>query len=176
MPLPQRLLNGRKREFMIEHLLEGSKLGEAREGERQLLNLTLPSWQRPASWSREQQVRFIEGIFLGLGCGYYVVNGCDWEDVDGEARPKPMSGWLLDGQQRIRAIQEFVQGGLVVFGDVTYEGLGKVERMRFGRESFPCHELDFCQDVAALKELYLRMNFGGTPHTQADKDLVLGAS
>lgn len=77
------------------------------------MNLVLPPWQRPPSWNLDQQVQFIEGIFLGLGTGYYVINGRDYDD---QGHDKPMSGWLIDGQQRITAIARFFHGEISIFG------------------------------------------------------------
>lgn len=168
MPVPQRVLErGGRREYPLEVLLDGTALGKARPelNERQLLGLTLPRWQRPVSWDEARQVQFIEGVFLGFGCGYYVINGSDW-GPGGEA--KPMSGWLLDGQQRITAIREFVEGRLTVFGDVTFASLDRAERLRFLREPFPCVELEYQDSEEKLKTLYARLAFGGVPHTAED--------
>lgn len=162
MPLPTKLLNGARREYSIGRLVEMTPMDDTMPGERRLLGLVLPPWQRPEVWTVEQKRRFVEGIFLGLGCGYYVTNGLDWV-ADGSAAP--MAGWLLDGQQRISALRDFIAGNLVVFEDVTYASLSKPEAMRFMRESFPCFELDYTDNEDALKELYDRLNFGGTPHT-----------
>ncbi|MDP3310598.1 MAG: DUF262 domain-containing protein, partial [Polaromonas sp.] len=49
------------------------------DGERRMLGLVLPPWQRPGVWTTHQKIRFIEGIFHGFGTGYYVTNGLDWQ-------------------------------------------------------------------------------------------------
>lgn len=130
------------------------------------MSLVLPPWQRKEVWSEAQKIQFIEGIFLGLGCGYYVTNGLEWLPNGDSA---PMSGWLLDGQQRISAIRDFYEDKLTVFEDVTYSSLDEPARMRFGRTVFPCFELDYTADENVLIELYNRLNFGGTPHTEAER-------
>lgn len=168
MPLPQRLIDGVRREYTIGHLFEMSMVDPTAPNERQLLTQVLPPWQRPEVWTMEQKRRFIEGIFLGLGCGYYVVNGKDW-NRDGTSLP--MSGWLLDGQQRLSALRDFVLNGLVVFGDVTYAGLSAAQQRKFKNEGFPCFEISYTDDENALKELYDRLNFGGTPHTPEQRVL-----
>lgn len=58
-------------------------------------------------WTQAQKRRFVEGIFLGLGSGYYVTNGLEWADDGATA---PMAGWLLDGQQRMNALRVRVVG------------------------------------------------------------------
>lgn len=165
MPIPAPLLRGTRREYNLGHLLESSPVLATQPEERQLLGLVLPPWQRPEVWTLAQQQRFVEGIFLGFDCGMYVINGPDWAD-DGTSLP--MAGWLLDGQQRMSALREFFADRLVVFGDVRFSTLSTPERLRFLRRGFPCLELNYTADEAVLKELYNRLNFGGTPHTAAD--------
>lgn len=166
MPLPKKLLQGRTRDYGLGRLLEMSSVEPTLPAERRLLGLVLPPWQRKEVWTYAQKVRFIEGIFLGLGCGYYVTNGLEWLNGGASA---PMSGWLIDGQQRICAVRDFYENGLTVFGDVTYASLDLPSRLRFERTVFPCFELDYTADENTLKELYDRLNFGGTPHTAEDR-------
>lgn len=168
MPLPKPLLTGSMHDYGIGTLVDMSTPGPAVPSERRLMNLTLPPWQRPEVWSMDQKRRFVEGIFLGLGTGYYVVHGSDW---DSAGQPKPMSGWLLDGQQRISALRDFLSGDMVIFGDVIFTEMSVPDQLRFKRRPFPCHELDYTDSEDTLKELYDRLNFGGTPHTEAQRVL-----
>lgn len=130
----------------------------------------LPPFQRPAVWVEAQQVRFIESAWLGLHLGTYVVNRNDaW--VGG--KPHRTDLWLIDGQQRLRAIECYLDGVFEVFG-YTWSQLNKVEHRRFESLSFAqsvVHESN--EDV--LRELYDRLNFGGTPHTE-DQRAVKGRS
>lgn len=170
MPIPNILLKGTKRDFMIDALLRTTPIDKTAPAERCLLGLVIPPWQRAEVWSQKQKIAFIESIFLGFGTGYYVVNGADF---DKEALPMPMSGWLLDGQQRLTAIRDFVEDKFAVFDDVIYGKMDKiVARRRFLHQPFPCFELEFTQDEQALKELYRRLNFGGLPHTEADLKIL----
>lgn len=163
--LPKPILDGVQRSYSISMLWEGRAANTNVPEERQLLNLVLPPWQRAFVWTEEQQRAFVEGIFLGLGTGFYVVNG---RDYDGD-RDLPMSGWLLDGQQRITSIARFVKGEITVFDGIRYSDLSIGEkRRRFDNVTFPCIELEYQADEALLKELYRRLNFGGTAHTAAD--------
>jgi len=161
MPIPDPLLKGTTRAYAIGRLFEMTAMEPTTDGERRMLGLVLPPWQRPGVWTTHQKIRFIEGIFHGFGTGYYVTNGLDWQK-DGSR--KPMSGWLLDGQQRISAIRDFVHGKLTIFDDVTYGSLSEPECRRFFRKNFDCFELEYSADEDRLKDLYDRMNFGGTPH------------
>ncbi len=168
MPLPKPLLTGTMHDYGIGALVDMPALVPAVPSERRLMNLTLPPWQRPEVWSADQKRRFVEGIWLGLGTGYYVVHASDWDEA---GRPKPMSGWLLDGQQRISALRDFLSGEMVIFGDVRFTEMSVPDQLRFKRRPFPCHELDYTDNEDTLKELYDRLNFGGTPHTEAQRVL-----
>lgn len=168
MPIPAPLLKGARRDYTLGRLVEMTPTDPTTPTERRILGLVLPPWQRPEVWTVEQKRRFIEGIFLGLGCGYYVTNGLEWVQSGASA---PMSGWLIDGQQRISAIRDFLSGELVAFGDVRFPDLSEPQKMRFCRTPFPCFELDYCENETVLMELYDRLNFGGTPHTPEQRAL-----
>ena len=164
--LPKPIIDGKERSFTISNLLEGTADDPTIPSERRLLNLILPVWQRDAVWTESQQVSYIEGIFLGLGTGYYVKNGSDYES-DGTCRH--MSGWLIDGQQRITSIARFINDEITVFESIRFSQLSLGDkRRRFMNVNFPCFELKYQGDEEILKEIYYRLNFSGTHHTQAD--------
>ncbi|HBO5514604.1 TPA: DUF262 domain-containing protein [Pseudomonas aeruginosa] len=167
--LPKPILDGIQRAYSISMLWEGTPANTNVPEERQLLNLVLPTWQREFVWTEEQQRAFVEGIFLGFGTGYYVINGRDYEG----GNDRYMSGWLLDGQQRISSIARFVKGEITVFDGIRYSDLSIGEkRRRFDNVVFPCIELEYQADEELLKALYRRLNFGGTAHTDADLQLL----
>lgn len=172
MPIPAPLLKGSRCEYTLSRLFEMTPVDPTMPSERTLMGLVLPPWQRPEVWSIHQKQRFIEGIFYGLGCGYYVTNGFDW---DAKGKSLPMAGWLIDGQQRIAAIRDFMNNAFAVFDDVYFHSLSRAERMRFHRQPFPCVELDYTDDEAVLIDLYDRLNFGGTPHTEEQRASVIAA-
>lgn len=164
--LPSPILEGCERSFDIEHLLAASPASNLRDGERNLLGLVLPAWQRPEVWSRQQRVRFVEGIFLGLGTGFYVTTAWDW---DHDGRRLPLAGLLLDGQQRLGALRDFAAGAFPIFGNIRFADLSLPDkRRRFYRVPFPSVEMT-AADETTLQEVYDRLNFGGTPHTEAQR-------
>jgi hypothetical protein len=171
--LPPRLLSGSTRPFTIGALFEASPIDPTMPEERRLLSLVLPPFQRPEVWTRAQQARFIESIFLGLGTGTYVVNGAEF---DASGSPCPCSGWLIDGQQRIASLRAFVQGQIGIFDGIFFGDLDRrTQRTRFLHTVFPCHELAYTADAAVLMEIYNRMNFGGTPHTPEQRAMAVSA-
>jgi len=168
--LPQPLLSGARRDYGIEHVLKalGADAG-LRPGERSLGAFILPPWQRPLAWEEHRKRRFVEGVFLGLGTGYYVQHAWDWD----EGGSKPMAGWLLDGQQRISSLIDFAEGRLAIFDGVRFADLDvATARRRFLGVVFPCVELAYQADELRLREVYDRLNFGGMAHTETDRVLA----
>lgn len=165
--LPERLLSGQESPRPISMLWEQTTAAAAtREGERQLMAFVLPPWQRGVVWGEERQRAFIEGILLGFPPGVIVTVEADWL---ADNRPTLGSGWLIDGQQRVTSIREFVEDRLTVFGGVRYSDLSKLDRIRrFDRVPFPQIILPANTDEAVLKALYFRMNYGGVAHTPED--------
>lgn len=125
------------------------------EGERVLGAFVLPPFQRPPVWTPEQQVRFIESCWLGLPIGVYVVNMADYGS--------PYDLWLIDGQQRITAILDYMAGKFPVYGKL-YSELPVVDHRtwEFSRV-FTCLETKI-ENEAELREVYDRLAYGGTPH------------
>ena len=164
--IPDPILRGSRREFDIEYLFRTPAVQATQPHERLLLCWVLPAWQRPEVWDEARKRRFIEGIFLGLGTGYYVVHQPDWD----ESGARPMAGWLIDGQQRLGALRDFVCHGLPIFDDVRWDDLSAAQRRRFMSTNFPCIELAYQDDEHRLREIYDRLNFGGVAHSQADRE------
>ncbi|MBB4861485.1 hypothetical protein HNP46_000296 [Pseudomonas nitritireducens] len=164
--LPAPIMCGKERATTIEHIFEGTPFNPVLPDDRKLYRFVLPHWQRLPCWDVARQTKFVENVFLGFGAGKYVCNGGDYEFSGDEL---PMSGWLIDGQQRITALGEFKNNRLPIFGDIHFDDLSPYERrVRFNREPFPCFELDYQPDEHLLKQLYLQLAAGGVPHTAED--------
>lgn len=168
--LPAPILYGCDRSYSIEHIVAMQAATHLRDGERGLFGMVLPSWQRPECWDMDRKRRFIEGIFLGLGTGYYVSTNWDW---DRDAVRTPGAGLLLDGQQRFTALRDFVAGELTIFEGVTYASLSLADkRRRFLRVTFPSIEMGSDFEEATLRELSDRLAFGGVPHKPSERAVL----
>jgi hypothetical protein len=125
---------------------------------RRVMGYKLPVWQRPAVWTEDQCMRFIESIWLGVGLGAFMVN--DNQDME-------LSQILLDGQQRLMAIERYWRGEFAVQGDdgIAYywNDLTEQEQRHFYRIPFPWVETRYNTDDE-LRAAYDRHNFGGTAH------------
>lgn len=129
-----------------------------REGLRTVMGYNLPSWQRGEVWSDEQKVKFIESAWMGLGLGTYTVNVPPFdEDV-----PHRLDNLLIDGQQRISAIRDYLNDELVVFG-ARWSEVDIPDQRRFKQTKFACYQTE-STDEAYLRNYYDLMNFGGTAH------------
>jgi hypothetical protein len=120
----------------------------------------LPSWQRKLEWSDELCIRFIESVYAGVYLGLYIYN-------ESMSRAPQLDGLLIDGQQRLSAIERYMAGELAVPGpdgkahrwpDLTDEEKAHFYRIPFGFQIVQIH------DEAELKRLYNLMNFGGIAH------------
>lgn len=129
--------------------------------ERRVLGYGLPSWQRPSVWSDEQNSRFIQSMWAGRPLGTWMVNV-----VDADA-PHPLEGLILDGQQRLRAIERYFNDEVAV-PDVNgvstrWSDLNAKEQRRFKSIIFPHVEVRLTDELA-LQKIYDAHNFGGVAH------------
>lgn len=138
--------------------------------ERFVMGFPLPAWQRPAVWSLDQKTRFIESIWAGVDIGSYMINDV-WEFV-GEGDDAPFrlhSEILLDGQQRLSAIQDYVTDAFAISDAAgvprLWSELPKIERNRFCVTHFACATIRSWEEDE-LRLAYDLRAFGGTSHTE----------
>lgn len=129
--------------------------------EAQLLGFRLPVWQRPAVWRHEQQVAFLESAWLGYGLGQIVVTERNSLFL---GRQDPLDRLLIDGQQRLGAIQTYFQDGLEVFGACWSEVHPEDQARLLITVTLGLVRLGTGYDEASLRAKYVRLNYGGTPH------------
>lgn len=129
-------------------------------GERALGAFILPPFQRPAVWTLDQKVRLIESILDELPVPPYVMN----RDLE---PPYQHDQWLLDGQQRITAMLEFIAGDFPV-RDVRFPEVSSRDQQWFLNRPFHCLETELT-DESLLREVYDRLAYGGTPHDPAGR-------
>lgn len=141
--------------------------------DRFVLGLPLPSWQRDFKWSDEQCQRFITSIWSGVHLGIYVINREEpVTNKDGELEFAPMSNLIVDGQQRLMAIQKYISNEISV-PDAEgiprlYSEVSATDLRRFGNTVFNRSEVAISDDQK-LRDFYDLFNFGGTPHDQDER-------
>ncbi|WP_454727861.1 MULTISPECIES: DUF262 domain-containing protein [Cupriavidus] len=131
---------------------------------RRVLGFKLPAFQRQVVWTDAQCLAFLEGLWLGVSPGTYMVNWSTTSD-----------GYhyvLLDGQQRLRALERYWADELALPGEdgqaYGWSALTPGEQAHFLRIPFPWIETRYTTD-AELREAYNRHNFGGTPHRPEER-------
>jgi hypothetical protein len=138
------------------------------------MGFPLPSFQRDLVWTEEQKVKFIQSIWSGVDLGTYLVNDI-WEfcSTNGTfSHYRAFSGALLDGQQRLTTIQEYITNGVRVpdFNSIPrlWRELGRVERRRFCQVTFTKATIS-SWDEETLRRAYDLRAFGGSAHKESER-------
>jgi uncharacterized protein with ParB-like and HNH nuclease domain len=124
------------------------------------MGFVLPDWQRGLVWTGAQKVSFIESAWLGIPLGTYSYNQADLGS--------PNDGLLIDGQQRMSAIQDYLEGQFPVFG-LLFADVPLREKRRWEMSTlFACYITE-TENEAYLRDYYNLTNFGGTAHSEAER-------
>lgn len=123
-----------------------------------IMGYKIPSFQRPIVWKLSQQILLIESLYLGYDVGTFTVN---------ENEKEMYNNFLIDGQQRLFSIQEYINDKFPVFG-FLYSELDNKHKSRFFSSAIGKYVLE-SDDFNFLKQHYNRLNFGGTPHKESEK-------
>jgi len=162
--IPDTWFRAHGRETTMDYLTVRS-MGRRRPlapGERAIGWFVLPPFQRPPVWTEEQKARFVESCWMGLPLGVFIYNRT--ANPDG-----PYNNWLLDGQQRVTAVLDYMADAFPVFG-AKFSELTEVDLRFWGMGTkFPCLETNL-EDEAMLREVYDRLAYGGTPHAPKAED------
>jgi hypothetical protein len=129
-------------------------------GLRVVMGYFLPTWQRALVWAEAQDVSFIESAWRGVPLGTYSFNML-FDD-------SPIVMILIDGQQRMNAIQRYLNDEFPVFG-YRWSEVTEVDKRVWGMSvMFHCYR---CRttDEAYLRNYYNLMNFGGTAHKETER-------
>ena len=143
-------------------LLKGREYGD---------RFVIPEYQRGLVWSDEQKVNLIKSIMTGVPIGTFVFARQAYDRQTLKKLPT-RTYYLLDGQQRLNAIQGFIDDEFAVDG-YFFKNLPYLDKMTFINfhnfgsmilnEPTPEQELDF----------YFTLNFGGTAHAKADLEKIM---
>lgn len=126
----------------------------------------VPEFQRGHVWTEDQQVAYVEYLLSGGTSGREIYFNMPYF-MDFRDMSKPMV--VVDGLQRLTAIQRFFTDEIRVFGLLSSEFEGHLS----SRYCLFFNVNDLVSDRAVLK-WYLEMNSGGTVHKQEELDRVRG--
>lgn len=124
-------------------------------GLRTVMGFCLPRWQRGLVWTEAQKVAFIESAWLGINLGTYTYNQV--------AFGSPLDNLLIDGQQRLHAIECYLLDEFPVFG-WRWSEVTDVDRRIWEMTTIFSSYVTDSEDEDYLRGYYDLTNFGGTPH------------
>lgn len=129
-------------------------------GYRQVMGYFLPSWQRGLVWTQDQNIKLIESLWLGLNIGTYTFNRAGYGGK--------YDNLLIDGQQRMWALQCYLSDEFAVFG-YRWSEVTEVDRRGFEMSRhFHCYITE-SEDEEYLRSYYNMMNFGGVAHKESER-------
>lgn len=125
--------------------------------------LYIPDYQREFIWNEEQQARFIESLLLNLPVPYLFVADTGHGKYEGRLE-------IVDGSQRIRTLVRFLGNELMLQGmkklplanGFFFKDFSKPRQLRFNRKTLRMIELTEQADEEARREIFDRLNSGGT--------------
>lgn len=123
----------------------------------------IPDYQRDMVWTPRQQSRFIESILIKLPVPFIFAADVGQGDREGALE-------IIDGSQRIRTLDNFLSNKLELVGlkklthaiGMRFSDLSKPRQMRFKRTTVRVIELTEKADEDARREMFDRLNSGGT--------------
>ncbi len=130
-------------------------------GYRVVMGYFLPPWQRGLVWTEEQNIRLIESLWLGLNIGTYTFNRS-------KTFRGPLDNLLIDGQQRMNALQMYLEDRFPVFG-YRWSEVTEVDRRFFEYSTHFNSYITETDDEQYLRNYYNMMNFGGTAHKESER-------
>lgn len=129
----------------------------------------IPDYQREMVWSPKQQSRFIESILIKLPIPFIFAADVGSGDREGNLE-------IIDGSQRLRTLDNFLSNRLKLVGlsklteavGMTFSDFSKPRQQRFKRTSIRVIELTEKADEDARREMFERLNSGGTKLTSME--------
>lgn len=142
-------------EYSIELLANKMNKGE----------FVVPGYQREYTWEHERKSRFIESLLMGLPIPFLFF----WEMPDGKLE-------IVDGSQRLRAIEEFVLGdlrltaldGLTSLSEFKFSELPPSRQRKINNRSIRGIVLNEHADEQARFDMFERINTGSKIANKAE--------
>ncbi|MGY2277561.1 hypothetical protein ACW9H0_08000 [Pseudomonas monsensis] len=134
---------------------------------RFVMGMPVPTWARELEWNLGQKSRFISAVWSGGDLGSYLTN--DWYEPESGSRAlAENSEILIDGQQRLHSLEEYLLDRLAI-PDAQgqpriWSELGNGERRRFLSTIFT-HARVSSGDEVALRGTYDLCALGVVPRS-----------
>lgn len=127
---------------------------------RTVMGFILPEWQRGLVWNVGQKIAFIESAWLGVNIGTYAYNRSDIGS--------PLDNLLIDGQQRMNAIQCYLDDEFKVFG-YRWSETTEIDKRVWAMTTIFGSYVTETEDEDYLRGYYDLTNFGGTAHAESQR-------
>jgi hypothetical protein len=164
--MPERINLGTQRSSTMAHCM-----GQRKEwlenptrvnphGLRTVMGFCLPTWQRGLVWSVEQKISFIESAWRGIDLGTYAYNQAPIGH--------PLDNLLIDGQQRMSAIESYLNDEFPVLG-YRWSEITVVDERVWSMTTIFGSYITETTNEDYLRNYYDLTNFGGTPHNPNER-------
>jgi hypothetical protein len=139
------------------------------------MGFAIPPFQREHVWTDEQAIAFVDSARRGLPLGTYTFNSTmsmpEAKRLDANGKVSYFADlWLLDGMQRLTALQRFFNDEFKVEGKYWGEVDLVEKRFFLGDVHFAGYETNLV-DETVMRLLYDSVNFGGTAHQEHERAL-----
>ncbi|WP_414529470.1 DUF262 domain-containing protein [Nodularia chucula] len=130
----------------------------------------IPDYQREMSWDEDRQSKFIESVILGLPLPYIFV-----ADISGSEDLARLE--IIDGTQRIRTLDEFINNRLRLqnlkklenLNGFNFQDLPLPRQRRFNRTTIRMIQLTEDADEEIRRDLFERINTGSLELNEMEK-------
>ena len=172
--IPKALLDGYASTRSLDDIFESRAATPEKDdmwdtGQTKIGRFFLAPFQRPAVWTKDQKVRLVESMLLGISIGSIVVVDALNMKMQNPNLFAKTDRWLIDGQQRLTAIQDYLKDDLTVFEGTECEhkfsDLNEIELRKIYQINISVIRIHTI-DEQLCRVIYDRLNFGGTPHTE----------
>lgn len=127
---------------------------------RTVMGFNLPAWQRGLVWDVGQKIAFIESAWLGVSLGTYAYNVA--------SIGSPLDNLLIDGQQRMNAVECYLADEFKVFG-FRWSETTEIDKRVWGMTTIFGSYVTETEDEDYLRGYYDLTNFGGTAHAESQR-------
>ena len=149
-------------EYPIEVLLYKFRTGLIQDG----ASIYIPNYQRNFVWTEKDMCRFIESLFLGVPI----------QPIFGSLDDKTGFIEVIDGSQRIRTINEFVNNGLVLknlkkldsLNGFSFNDLPPARQNKFQTTGLRFQIISDKATEEVKKDIFYRINTSGLPASPSE--------
>lgn len=132
--------------------------------------LVIPDYQRGLVWTLEQKRNLIESIFAGANIGIVYFARQRYDEQSKKLEITTFN--VIDGQQRINAISDFINDKFTIRG-LKFSELPQKDKRNFLTDNCGRYCMLFEPTREMELDLYYNLNFGGTRHTEKDLEKLL---